>query len=100
MTYDNIIKDLKNIFGSNCWIREEINLENNEANDELINIKKDWFNKLGENIICIIDCDNDGKDLDYYNLYSGSEKLQNVELKYSINHEWENEWLAYIYYQF
>ena len=108
--YDDIVKDLKNIFGNDCWTREDngFQKECHNCNDyyECDNlcitkgkkIKEEWFNKLGDNIICIINCDNESEDLDYYNHYSGSKRVRKLEAKYSINHEWETEWLAYIYY--
>ena len=58
--------------------------------------------KENDNVICFIVCeyepDEDTKvNLHYYKCYWGSDKLATIKTKYKLNHDWEDNCIAYLY---
>jgi hypothetical protein len=78
---------------------EEIYFRDMVKDDAIMDRFKDKHN---DNVICFILCEympyeDTIVNLHYECCYGGSDKLATIKTKYKLNHEWENNCIAYLY---
>jgi len=87
MSSTDFINELKELFGDRVWTRND--------EDFLTTAKYKWLEN--ENIECVIECEGDYDDLQYYEHYWGTKKFRILLNKYKKNMEWETNCIANIY---
>jgi len=87
MSSTDFINELKELFGDRVWTRND--------EDFLTTAKYKWLEN--ENIECVIECEGDYDDLEYYEHYWGTDNFHNLLNKYKRTMEWQTNCIANIY---
>ena len=87
MSSTDLINELKELFGERVWTRND--------EDFLTTAKCEWLeNKY---IDCVIECEGEYNDLEYYEHYDGTDIFRKLLKKYRRNMEWQTNCIVNIY---
>lgn len=89
MNVEQLKQELYSLFGE-----EKVYFRNDGKNDA---ISKRFEDSENSSVICFLNCEGGTeKILDYYESYSGDDRLAKIKYKYNVNHDWETNCIAYL----